>query len=230
LRLVSFDRVTSGAFRGLLDVPIATLPMPYERQATPRDRSGTRPITVSVIGHQRPEKGFDLMPEVAEALLRNRPDTRILIHNAKPDQMREAQDKLRQLAARDSRIRLEEAVAGPALWASLLERSDLMLCPYDPNVYTFSHSSVACESLANAVPLVVPARTALSAQLEDFGGPGTSFESFTAQSIVSSLERVLDDFDRYADLACAAATKWAKTMGPGNAVERLLALAAAERP
>ena len=224
LRLVSFDRVTSAAFRGLLGVPIATLPMPYARQAPPRNRSGTRPITVSVMGHQRPEKGF------AEALLRARPDVRILVHNAKPDQMSATQDKLRQLAARDSRIRLEEAVAGPALWANLLERSDLMLCPYDPIVYTFSHSSVACESLANAIPLVVPARTALATQLKDFGEPGTSFDSFTAQSIVSSLERVVDDFDRYADLACAAATQWAKTMGPGNAVKSLLALAAADRP
>ena len=230
LRLVAFDHVTSRAFRGLLDVPVATLPMPYTCQTTARNRSGKRTITVSVLGHQRPEKGFDLMPEIAAELLHDRPDIRVLVHNAKPDQMSATQNKLRQLAANDSRIMLEEAVAGPALWASLLERSDLILCPYDPTLYAFSHSSVACESLANAIPLVVPARTALATQLEDFAGPGTSFESFTARSIVSAVERIVDDFDRYAGLAYGAAAQWAKTMGPGNAVESLLALAATAGP
>ena len=226
LRLAAFDRVTAGAFKGLLDVPVATLPMPYAAQTIPRNRSGKRPITVSVLGHQRPEKGFDLMPEIAAELLRDRPDIRILVHNARPDQMSATQDELRRLAAGDGRLMLEEAVAGPALWASLLERSDLILCPYDPNLYAFSHSSVACESLANAIPLVVPAHTALAAQLEGFAGPGANFESFNAQSIVSAIKRVVDDFDRYAGLAYAAAAQWAKTMGPGSAVESLLALAA----
>jgi hypothetical protein len=228
LRLVAFDRVTSAAFRGLLDIPVATLPMPYVRQTIPRNRSGKRPITVSVLGHQRPEKGFDLMPEIATGLLRDRSDIRILVHNARPEQMSATQDKLRQIAASDSRLILEEAVAGPPLWASLLERSDLVLCPYDPSLYAYSHSSVACESLANAIPLVVPARTALAAQLEDFSGPGTCFETFTPQSIVSAIERLADDFDRYAGLAYAAAAQWAKTRGPGNTVERLLALTASD--
>jgi len=226
LRLVAFDRITTAAFRGLLDVPMTTLPMPYAAQTILRNRSGKRPITVSVLGHQRPEKGFDLIPGIAAELLRDCPDIRILVHNARPDQMSATQDKLRRLAAGESRLMLEEAVAGPALWASLLERSDLILCPYDPSLYAFSHSSVACESLANAIPLVVPAHTALSSQLEDFSGPGVNFESFNAQSIVFSIKRVVDDFDRYAGLAYAAATKWAKTMGPRNAVESMLALAA----
>jgi hypothetical protein len=225
LRLIAFDRVTSSAFQGLLDVPVATLPMPYAATAIPRNRSGARPVTVSVLGHQRPGKGFELMPEIAAGLLREWPEIRVFVHNARPDQMTAAQDALRQLASGDTRIMLEEAVAEPAQWASLLERSDLLVCPYDPRLYAFSHSSVACESLANAIPLVVPARTALAIQLEDFGLPGATFEAFTAQSVVSAVGRVLGDFNRYAELAYAAAKQWSNTMGPANAVEGLLALA-----
>ncbi|HXP73236.1 MAG TPA: glycosyltransferase family 1 protein [Stellaceae bacterium] len=230
LHLVTFDRVTSSAFQALLDFPVTTLPMPYAASTSRRSRAGANPITISVLGHQRPEKGFELMPEIATTLLREHAQIRILAHNAKPTQMSAAQKAMRQLAASNGRLMLEEAVAGPALWASLLERSDLVVCPYHPAVYAFSHSSVACESLANAIPLVVPARTALASQLEDFGSAGATFEAFTAQSVTAAITRVLNDFDRYAEVAYEAAAQWAKTMGPERVLEGLLALAGAGPP
>src|SRR5260370_23306035 len=112
--------------------------MAYGGWTSRRNRSGANPITISVLGHQRPEKGFELMPEIAATLLHEHAQIRILAHNAKPTQMSAAQEGMRQLAASDSRLMLEEAVAGPGLWADLLERSDLVLCPYDPAVYAFS--------------------------------------------------------------------------------------------
>lgn len=225
VRLVAFDRVTSGAFSGLLGKRVSTLPMPYSATTIVRNRARTRPITISVLGHQRPEKGFALMPDVAAGLLHTRTDIRLLIHNAKPDQMAMPQEQLRQLAANDPRILLEETVAGPKLWPSLLERSDLTLCPYDPKIYAFSHSSVACESLANGIPLIVPARTALAAQLGHFGAPGLGFEAFTADAVMTAVSKLLDDFDSYAELAQTAAARWAKTMGPVRTADALLALA-----
>ncbi len=227
LRLVAFDRVTSGAFSGLLGKRVKTLPMPYSATGIVRNRARTRPITISVLGHQRPEKGFALIPDIAAGLLRTRSDIRLLIHNAEPGQMATSQEALRQLAANDTRVKLEETVAGPKLWANLLESSDITLCPYDPKIYAFSHSSVACESLANGIPLIVPAGTALATLLADFGSPGRTFEAFTADAVTSAVSQLVDDFDRYAELAREAAAKWAETMGPVRAADALLAIAGA---
>jgi hypothetical protein len=52
-----------------------------------------------VIGHQRPDKGYQHMPEAARALLAEEPDIRLLIHNGAPDEMAETQSALRTLAA-----------------------------------------------------------------------------------------------------------------------------------
>jgi hypothetical protein len=201
--------------------------MPFPAPAARRHRAGTRPITLSVLGHQRPEKGYELMPEIAARLLRELSQIRILVHNAEPRRMAAPQDALRRLAASDDRLVLDETVAGAAEWPGLLARSDLVLCPYDPAIYAFSHSSVAGESLANAIPVVVPAHTALAAMLEDFGGAGAAFEAFTAESISLAVIGAVDDFDRHAEAAYAASEQWRRTQGPRMLVQRLLDLAEA---
>ena len=224
LTLATFDRPTSAAHQTLLGLPVRTWPAPIEATTSRRRRAGSRPVTVAVLGHQRPDKGYGLMPVVAAALLRERSDIRLLAHNGAPDFTPGPQKDLRRLAREDSRLMLDETIAGPEPWARLLDRSDLILCPYDPEVFATRFSSLACEAIANGIPLVVPARTSLSTLLADFGGPGTVFEKFEAAAIVEAVSLALDDFDRYAEIAARASKQWQQTHGPRSLVAQLLGL------
>ena len=221
--MMTFDAGTSAIYSQLLGKPVGVLPLPQLAQIAVSGRAGRRPITVSTIGHQRPDKGYHLMPQIARLLLAHEPDVRILIHNCVPEQMPKVQEELRAHAAVESRITLNEQTAGPELWASLLRQSDLILCPYEPARYAASYSFVATEALVHAIPVVVPANTSLSRLLDAYGGPGTTFESHDPVAIVAAIRRALADFDAVATRAGVAAERWNATMGVGNMVTALLA-------
>ncbi len=223
--LATFDASASAAYAALLERPIVTLPVPIEATTSRRQRAGARPITLSVLGHQRQDKGYALVPEIVTALLDRRSDIRVLVHNGAPDSMPKPQQEMRELARRDNRITLDEQVAGSEHWARLLEQSDLILCPYDARRFATSYSAVACEAVANAIPLVVPVHTSLAQLLVEFGSPGTMFEAFAVPSIVEATNRALDDFDRYAAAARTASGQWIQTRGPQNFVRALLKFA-----
>jgi glycosyltransferase involved in cell wall biosynthesis len=222
LHLITFEPNASAAYAGLLGRPVGVFPFLQRATTTRRSRIGASPRTVAVIGHQRPDKGYQLMPEVASILLRTHDDIRILVHNGAPDLMADAQRKMRDLAATDRRITLDERVADYLIWAALLDAADLIVCPYAPDRYALSYSAVVCEALANGIPTVVPERTALSRLLREFGGPGTTFSGFDAPAVAAATGLALASFDRLADLAGQASDRWADRFGPGLLVDAIL--------
>jgi glycosyltransferase involved in cell wall biosynthesis len=220
--LFTFDAMSSAIYASLLARPVGVLPLPQFTGATVQSRAGRRPITVSVLGHQRPDKGYQHMPEAARALLSEEPDIRLLIHNGAPDLMAQTQSALRELAATEPRLTLNEETAGPALWQALLDQSDLILCPYDPDRFLASYSAVATEALASGIPVTVPAGTSLSRLLDAYGWPGTVFDSYTPAGIVAATRQAIAGFDTLAARAAAAAATWEATMGVRNMVQAML--------
>ena len=84
LQMITFDQASSAAFCAVLGKHVGVLPTPHVASTARRPRSGQRPITIAVLGNQRPEKGYQFMPEVARSLLQANPHIRILCHNANP--------------------------------------------------------------------------------------------------------------------------------------------------
>jgi hypothetical protein len=226
LHVCSFDRASSEVYTTLLGIDVQTLPVPHFTDAMPRQRGTARPIVIGVLGHQRGEKGYQLVPAVVESLLRARDDVRFLIHNAQPDFLAEPQAAMRVLAARDPRITLDEQPAGPERWQALLDQTDLMLCPYLPDQFRAAYSAIASEAIAHAIPLVVPAETTLARVVSDFGDPGTRFAAHTADAVVAAVTQALDGFDDLASRAMTAAERWRATMGAGAMVDTMLAMTA----
>lgn len=225
LRLATFDPASSLVYQALLGYPVSTLPQPHKAVTTCRSRVGRRPVTVAIIGHQRPEKGYHLVPATVRQLLGRCSDVRVLVHNGDPDGMPESQQAMRDLAAADRRIILDERVADGTLWAQLLDQSDLILCPYSQARFADSYSAVASEAIANAIPMVVPDRTSLSALLAEFGQPGTVFAEQTPESIAEATLRALDGFDDLARKADAAARAWSHSRGAGHLARAILEFA-----
>ncbi len=232
LRLVAFISTTSAHYQYLLGRRVDTLPMLLEASTDRRNRVGKRPIVVSLLGHQQRDKGYHMAPEIVRRLLAQRTQLRFLIHNADPDAaathdatgLAEAQESLRQIAAADERVQLSEEPAGKELWSSLLERSDLVLCPYSPRFYRAGFSGVAVEAIANGIPIVGPAGTGIEVLVNEFGGAGILFADQDPDAIVAATVTLLDDFDRYAALAHDAAMIWPTRYGSRAMVDALLAL------
>ena len=222
LHLMTFEPNASAAYAALLGRPVGVLPFVQRAVTTRRGRIGASPPTVAVIGHQRFDKGYQLMPEVVRILLRTHDDIRILAHNGAPGQMAGIQQQMRELAATDRRITLDERVADHLIWAGLLDAADLIVCPYAPDRYALSYSAVVCEALANGIPTVVPERTALSRLLREFGSPGTTFSGFDAAAVAAATGAALTRFDRLASLAGQAAERWVERFGPGPLVDAIL--------
>ncbi len=227
LHLCTFDRDSSSLFSQVLEVPVQTLPVPRFTNAPARRRGRQGPVTVGVLGHQRPEKGYHLVPAIVQQMLRQRSDVRFLIHCSDPTRVGVMQADLHGMAQHDGRIELDERVAGPELWQSLLDRSDLILCPYDPKTFRAGYSAVTSEAIANAIPVVVPDKTTLSRVVEEFGGPGLAFREQTAPVIAACVNQALEQFEDLAERALMAAAQWRKTMGAGAMVDAMMADVAA---
>jgi glycosyltransferase involved in cell wall biosynthesis len=220
----TFTPFLSELFGLLLQYPIRTLPLPFRAIAPLRNRAGARSIVVAILGHQRPEKGYDQLAEIIQELLRAHEGIRLLVQNVASSDAAEIQRSLRRAMMNGERVVLEETPAGAKRWAQLLEMSDIVLCPYRPEFYISGVSAVMVEALANGIPVIVPAGTALETLLEECGGPGTVFERFDSMSIAAATGRALGQFDHFATLAYQTALDWHKTRGPARLVDELISL------
>ncbi len=224
LLLIYPERVGATLYNGLVGRPVALIPHHQHRSTSARNRAGARPITVSVLGDQRgPDKGYHLLPELVPGLLQSHPEIRVLIHNANPANWPAAQEAVRTLAHADNRVEVHEGAHDSAGWSTLLERTDLLLCPYAPPAYQLVASGIHNEAVANAIPSVVPGGTAMARILSDFGNAGTTFADWTVPSILDATRRALDDFDMLALAAHAGAAQWPLSHGPEKYVDGLLA-------
>jgi glycosyltransferase involved in cell wall biosynthesis len=223
---ITFGQIPSQLFNLILDYPTHTLPLPYPAITSLRNRAGTRPMTVAILGHQRSEKGYDRLPEIVEELLRSCPDMRLLLQVVDPLGPPEIQIRLREIAASSDRVVLDERPAGRTGWPQLLEMSDLVLCPHRPEYY-LGFSTVLVEALANGIPAVVPAGTPLETMIAKFGA-GTTFDQFEPAAIAAATMQALDGFDDLASLAHAAALRWPEVHGPARMVDDLLSLIASQ--
>jgi glycosyltransferase involved in cell wall biosynthesis len=220
--LVTFHPTCSAIYTHLLGRPVHTLPLPHQascRMAPKRDK-----VTVGVLGHQRADKGYHLVPEIAASLLEAQPDLHILVHNGAPGYMHEVQAAMRGLAATEPRITVDERVADLDLWDSLLLSCDVVLCPYHPPSYTGAYSAIVGEAIARGLPLVVPAASTLARTLADFGHPGEAFSGFETAPIVATTLQILANLPTYSSRAQVASRRWRQEMGVVRTVDGILGL------
>lgn len=227
VHIVSFEPTTAATLAQLIGHEVRAVSLPYRAVGPLRSRIGARPVTIACLGHQTERKGYPLLPALARALLQRHAGIRLLIQAVHiGDAGAEAATAaLRALAAREPRLALDEAAAGLARWPALLGQADLILCPYQAEAYLGSFSSMACEAVANGIPLVVPASSTLATLLSRCGEPGVAFAQADGASILAATEAALEQFDLYAERAYRAALAWPRSQGPDRLAEQLLALA-----
>jgi len=221
--LAAFDEGAAETYHFLTKRPVHSFPAPHRPTAAHRDRTTVACPTIAFLGEQRAEKGFALVPDIARRLLAAHGAIRILIHNSW-DQFPEENAALRQLAATDSRLEFRPGTVSSEQWAELLGRSDIVVLPYDPQVYTTSISGVGVEAIANAIPVVAPEGTAMARLMREYGMPGVVSKDNSPLSVVSAVAELLNDYPGYARRAAAAGRAWAERAGAAVLVDRILGL------
>ena len=227
--LLTFHEACSSVYSHLLRRPVSTVPVPHQALLAPVSRQEGKPRVIGVLGHQRADKGYHLMPAIAQLLLRGNPDLRLLLHNGAPGYMHEVQAEVRAMAAREPRMIVDERVADQKIWHDLLQGCDIVLCPYDPPSYIGAYSAIVGEALSMGIPVVVPECTTLARTFMEHGSPGATFYHYRPDEIAASVLTVLADFSTHEARAMAAALNWTARMGAANTVASIVSLLA-EQP
>ena len=221
LTLVTFNDRTSALFSSVLDCPVQTFPIPRDGPETVRLRGKTSagtdaPLTVSFLGHQRGEKGYHLVPAVVRRVLtyakwQTRP-VRFLIHNGGKQTPAE-QDEVRRLTVEyPDVVDVDEREADGTVWQELLDRSDLIVCPYHPEAFLARYSAVAAEAVANGIPLIVPQDSTLADLALGMGG-GTVFPGWEPAHIAAATISGIETFEVLAGAAFLGAGRWRERHG-----------------
>lgn len=222
LVFAAFDEAAAADYRAVLDSPTTVLPLPQAQDRPVRQRPpGHRP-RVAFLGHQRPDKGYHLVPGLVRDLLARHRDLEILVHNGAPGEMARETDELGAIADGETRLHLAMFPADGAAWRQLLELSDLIVLPYQPDRFADAYSAILSEACAQGIPVVAPDGTTLSATLARFGGGGTVFAGWTVAAVAEAVDRAVADFDALGDRARAGAMLWRRVHGAGSALDAIL--------
>ena len=184
------------AYREVVGLEIKVMPSPNliaAGDATVKRNDG-HPPTVVCIGFANAPKGYRLLPAAVEHVLQARHDLRFLIHGIVRGSDVEADAAIFDaLSKMGTRVSVSNEVLTREAYLSWLCRADLVLLPYDRQVYKARGSGVFNEARNIGIPVVAPqgcdfARPAFE------GGWGVEIvdqsSSGVAQAILSALEQL----------------------------------------
>jgi glycosyltransferase involved in cell wall biosynthesis len=206
LELGTYDRFIADAYRPILaGLPIRRLPVPHDGQHTPPAEIFRR---VGFFGHQRGERGADLLPEIAAALVQR--GLKITI-----------QDSTERIALR--RAHPDISILGFVDDLPVeLAACDLIVWPSNPQYYAARTSGIVWEAIASGRPVVVPS-LCLPAQIAFHDGAATFFHQPTAKSVLRAIDEAIANYPVLARRADRQARRWRATEGTARLAAALTA-------
>jgi len=178
-------------------------------------------ITVAFLGHQRHEKVYHLVPAIIRRLRSRGVPATVLVHNGDQDEVTVSRE-LRAMAAADPHLVFEQRTADAVYWQDLLDRSDLIVLPYEPARYFASYSAVAVEAAGEGIPMIVPAGTTMETLVNTHQSGGTVFAGWEATPVSDAIEAAVSNYEDIARRALAGASEWRHANGASRFVDRLL--------
>ncbi len=194
-------------------LPIQVAPTPHD--GAPKARRATELKRIGFFGHQRRQRGVNLLPEIVDALL----------------------DQGFEVVMQDSGGSLKRTEPHPGLtelgyvadFAVEIGKCDLVVCPSNWADYVMNPSGVVSEAIATGVPVVFPSGC-LPADIAARFGCGIFFHDATASAVLEAIEDARRDFASHAARAEAASTAWRAVNGSDRLalwLEKQMALAPA---
>jgi glycosyltransferase involved in cell wall biosynthesis len=174
------------------------------------ERDHYRPPTVVCIGFANEPKGYCLLPDAVESILQARHDVRFLIHGVV-----QGSDAGTNAALFDAlpkigpRVTVSSEVLTHQAYLSWFRQADLVLLPYDREVYKTRGSGVFNEARSLGIPVVAP-RGCDFAQPAFEEGWGAEIVDHSSKGVAQA---VLGALDQIPDLTARAREAVARSAG-----------------
>lgn len=215
-----------------IGLPVTRLPIPFESgpllaalqgQAS-KPRPGSHSVTAMYLGDARPEKGFDLLPALVNALWESHLQCgklRLVIQ-ANPNVAGGQGNTMAAIAALSgwppSCVELIHAPMSRTDYLARLASADMVLLPYDAMAYHSRSSGVLIEALAAGKPVVTTRGSWLASvpderQMALFDG-----DHSLAEALADLLARLPDA----KQVAQANAARWQAFAAPAHFLQQLL--------
>jgi hypothetical protein len=200
-----FDRLGTSRF--------GVLPIPFRSELIgPSRRSAGEPLRLVFLGQARDEKGFPWLPDLIEDLRADyveRGKVRFLIQaNLGPPEYNPlsvvALERLKQYPPEIAELFAVDSPLSPEEYYRLVSESNVVLLPYDRGRYFAASSGTLADAIAGGRPVIVPERCWLGSQLSR--GSGEAFSDYP--SFVSSVRKVVDDYEAYVARAQQCRATW----------------------
>ena len=186
----------------LLPVKVGVMPAPGLPARARAAKAASRPLIVSCIGFANRAKGYRLLPEATGHVLDRHHDVRFMVHGIVKGSDAEADQPIfDRLAGLGERVEVRQEVLASDEYLARLAEADLLLLPYDPDVYRRRGSGVFADAHHVGIPIVAPKECAFARPAFEEGW-GVAMREYDGKSLGIS---VLDALDRLDPLsACAA--------------------------
>jgi glycosyltransferase involved in cell wall biosynthesis len=151
------------------------------------------PVRILYAGEARSDKGFGLLPGIAEELASERDAGSITIvcqstlSEFADDAIRAAVQKLKETRG----VELIDRFLPSTEYDDLIAGCDLILLPYDADQYRSRLSAIFVDATCAGVPVVVPEGTWMSRQLEEGLGSGGAFAALSPEAIAAVVRLLL---------------------------------------
>lgn len=180
-------------------------------------RTGSEPI-FAYLGHARAERGFQLLPELVDLTVRSGAAHRYFVQSSHDNQplMRDVEARLSQ----SSHVTVQPGALARAEYSAVLKNSDFVLLPYDAGRYLARGSGIYFEAALAGVPVIVPAKTWMSREVEESGN-GVIFDAFDPRSIAKAVLAALRRRTELRNLAQRSAHRLRQQHGVRQFVDRI---------
>jgi glycosyltransferase involved in cell wall biosynthesis len=223
------------AYGPLLDVEIAVEPGPNLLSGTSRlhekQQEGNDLITVVCVGFANQSKGYRLLPEAIDRILQTRNDVRFLVHGTVAGSDSEHDATLfRRLAQMGPRVLVNTSVLPQDQYLNWLKQGQIVLLPYDPQVYKTRGSGVFVEAKALGIPVVVTRGCNFASRAVEEGWAQDIID-YSPDGVADALGRALSRLPVMKARAEIAANDMQSQILLGSTLRSVLdAVVAAERP
>jgi len=179
-------------------------------------------VRVAVLGTLRSEKGYERLASIVQchrALTRDSPAPPIkyLIHAPVVKNKRLAGRIMRVLENMNVCMNAKLEVEDPAIHARFLKDCHIVLLPYDPGSYTNRGSSLACDAIANARPIVCQRNCTLEEYIRSENGIATGTDLDFAAAIVE----ICGNYEIFSSSSVALAEEFLHTVDQCSLLRRL---------
>ncbi|MBX9791541.1 MAG: glycosyltransferase [Pirellulales bacterium] len=212
----------------LTELPLHVLPIPHARLADDQPcAAATRIRTMTYLGNARSTKGFQYLPFVIEEL-RDEFESGAWQAEFQANVMfaHDAESQLALTRLRSLPVRLHDRELTETQYAELLERSALVVIPYQQLYYYAQTSGVLSEAISAGKPVVVPRGTWMADQVKRHG-VGTLFLPGDRISLVEAVRDAMWRIDELQAASCDARDQWLRTHNPKQFLDSLLTALAA---